>query len=176
MQDGPSKEFVTEITAVQRRLYGFVRTLVYDREMVDEIVQETNVALWEQFERFEAGTNFAAWACRVAWFKVLDYRRSQKVRRLRFADTLVETLAAESIEVSDELDAERFALEQCVAKLTQRHRDLVSLYYEKRLSLTQIAATLSTNSNAIGQMLHRVRATLRSCVRRQLGAAGPGTP
>ncbi len=175
MQDGPSKEFVTEITAVQRRLYGFVRTLVYDREMVDEIVQETNVALWEQFERFEAGTNFAAWACRVAWFKVLDYRRSQKVRRLRFAaKSAVEHL--EGIEVSDELDAERCALEQCVAKLTQRHRDLLSLYYEKRLSLPQIAATLSTNSNAIGQMLHRVRATLRSCVRRQLGSAGPGTP
>ena len=122
MQDGPSKEFVTEITAVQRRLYGFVRTLVYDREMVDEIVQETNVALWEQFERFEAGSNFAAWACRVAWFKVLDYRRSQKVRRLRFADTLMETLAAEAIEVSDEHLRNAFFL--MVARLLSDSRSM----------------------------------------------------
>ncbi len=169
MHDSPSKEFVTEITAVQRRLYGFVRTLVYDREMADEIVQETNVALWEQFERFEAGTNFAAWACRVAWFKVLDHRRSQKVHRLRFSDTLVETLAAEVVEANDELDAERSALEQCVAKLSRHHRDLLSLYYEKRLPLADIAAALNKNANAIGQMIHRVRATLRSCVGRQLG-------
>ena len=39
MHDGPSKEFVAEITAVQRPLYGFVRTSVYDREAVAEIVQ-----------------------------------------------------------------------------------------------------------------------------------------
>ncbi len=170
MHDGPSKEFVAEITAVQRRLYGFVRTLVYDREAVAEIVQETNVALWEQFERFEAGTNFAAWACRVAWFKVLDHRRTQKVSRLRFGDTLVETLATEAIEVDEELDAERSALERCVAKLSRRHRDLISLYYEERLPLAQVAETFNTNANAIGQMLHRVRASLRSCVKRQLAA------
>jgi len=39
MHDGPSKEFAAEITAVQRRLYGFARTLVYDREAVNAIVQ-----------------------------------------------------------------------------------------------------------------------------------------
>jgi RNA polymerase sigma-70 factor, ECF subfamily len=170
MEHEPTKAFVAEITAVQRRLHGFVRTLVYDRDAIDEIVQETNVALWEQAERFEPGTNFAAWACKVAWFKVLDHRRDRKLTRIRFADELVETLAAESIRVDEESASERAALERCVAKLSTRHRDLLALYYEKRLPLPEIAATLDSNANALGQMLHRIRASLRECVRRQLGS------
>jgi len=37
MEHEPTKAFVAEITAVQRRLHGFVRTLVYDRDAIDEI-------------------------------------------------------------------------------------------------------------------------------------------
>lgn len=170
MENEPTKAFVAEITAVQRRLHGFVRTLVYDRDAIDEIVQETNVTLWEQAERFEPGTNFAAWACKVAWFKVLEYRRGRKLTRIRFADELVETLATESIQAEEDYASERAALERCVAKLSARHRDLLALYYEKRLPLPEIAAAIDSNANALGQMLHRIRASLRECVRRQLGS------
>ena len=66
-----SNEFVSLLTASQRRLYAFICTLVIDRTDADEVLQETNLALWEQAERFEAGTDFVAWACRVAHYKVL---------------------------------------------------------------------------------------------------------
>jgi RNA polymerase sigma-70 factor (ECF subfamily) len=173
MTSQPSETFVAHITAVQQRLHGFVRTLVYERDAIEEIIQETNLALWQQSERFRPGSNFAAWACEVAWFKVLDHRRRRKVARIRFADTLVETLAAQVIEKNDELDRERAALEECVSKLSDRHSGLLTMHYEKRLPLTEIAATMGNNANAVAQMLHRVRASLRECVRRRLSSATP---
>jgi DNA-directed RNA polymerase specialized sigma24 family protein len=78
-----SNEFVALLTASQRRLYAFICTLVIDRTDADEVLQETNLALWEQAERFEAGTDFVAWACRVAYYKVLKLRDVSKRHRVK---------------------------------------------------------------------------------------------
>ena len=45
---------------------------------VRDIQQEVNILLWEKMDQFKLGTNFGAWACTVAYYKVLDYRKKQK--------------------------------------------------------------------------------------------------
>ncbi len=104
-------EFVALLTAAQRRLYGFICTLVVDRADADEVLQETNLALWQQIERFEPGTDFLAWSCRVAHFKVLKLRDSRKRQRVHLDDAVIELLATEAIEeqrVAGRLAAERY--------------------------------------------------------------------
>lgn len=167
----PRAEFVAALTAAQWRLYGFIRSLTGDRNATDELLQETNVTLWEQAERFVPGTNFDAWACKVAWFKVLDHRKAARRRRLRFSDQLVEMLAEEAAEDVDCFERERTALAACIDGLPERHRAVLTLHYENRLSLAEIGETLNRNRNAVAQLLHRIRATLRGCIERRLGPA-----
>lgn len=167
----PKPEFVAALTAAQWRLYGFIRTLTGDRDATDEVLQETNLALWEQSERFVPGTNFEAWACKVAWFKVLDHRKAGRRQRLRFSDQLVELLAAEAVDDGDRFERERKALAACIDGLPERHRAVLALHYENRLSLADIGATLDRNRNAVAQLLHRIRGTLRGCIERRLAQA-----
>lgn len=167
----PQSEFVAALTAAQWRLYGFLRTLTGDRDATDEVLQETNLALWEQADRFVPGTNFDAWACKVAWFKMLDHRKAGRRQRLRFSDQLVEMLAAEAVDDEDRFERERKALAACIDRLPERHRAVVALHYEKRLSLADIGATLDRNRNAVAQLLHRIRTTLRTCIERRLTGA-----
>jgi len=167
----PRAEFVAGLTAAQWRLYDFIRAMTGDHHATDEVLQETNLALWEQCERFVPGTNFEAWACKVAWFKVLDHRKAGRRQRLKFSDQLIEVLAAEAIDEGDRFERERKALSACIDGLPDRHRAVLAMHYENRLSLADIGATLDRNRNAVAQLLHRIRATLRDCIERRLSQA-----
>lgn len=169
-------EFVTLLTASQRRVYAFICTLVIDRADADEVLQETNLALWQQIDRFEPGTDFVAWACRVAHFKVMKLRDAAKRHRVKLDDALIELLATESIEeqrIDHRLAAERYeknrlALVACLEELSERNRDILLLHYQGGQSLATIGASIGRTANAVAQQFHRIRAVLRTCVQRRL--------
>lgn len=164
----PSREFVTEITDCQRRLQAFIRTLVYDPATIEEVLQETNLALWEQAARFEPGTSFMAWACRVAWFKVLDHRRAARRRPWEFSSEVLESIATEAIEDLEMLEQQERALAACVASLSERHRQVLQMHYFGSVPLEQIGATIDRKANAVAQLLFRIRKALRECIERRL--------
>ena len=67
----------------QRRIFGLIRALVPSGADADDILQETSAVLWQKFDEFDPGTNFAAWSLRIARFQVMAYyttRRRQKAR------------------------------------------------------------------------------------------------
>lgn len=169
-------EFVSLLTASQRRVYAFICTLVVDRADADEVLQETNLALWQQIERFEPGTDFVAWACRVAHYKVLKLRDASKRHRVRLDDAVIELLATESIEeqrtnnqlAAEQYERNRLALVACLDELSERNRNILLLHYHGGESLATIGASIGRTANAVAQMFHRIRTSLRSCVQRRL--------
>jgi RNA polymerase sigma-70 factor (ECF subfamily) len=54
-----SAEFVTQITREQRQLHAFVLSLVWNPSDADEVLQETNLALWEKAAEFDGSRPFA---------------------------------------------------------------------------------------------------------------------
>jgi RNA polymerase sigma-70 factor (ECF subfamily) len=173
-----SEEFVALLTASQRRIHAFICTLVVDLADADEVLQETNLALWQQAERFELGTDFVAWACRVAYFKVLKQRDAAKRHRVKLDDAVMDLVAAETIErtreqareAAETFERQRVAVWACVDELSERHRDVLTARYRDGRSLGDIGVTLGRNANAMAQVFHRIRAILRECVERKLGA------
>ena len=64
--DETTEQFVSLILANQLRIHGFIRSLVPNHADVEDLFQQTSIVLWRKFKDYEAGTNFAAWAMRVA--------------------------------------------------------------------------------------------------------------
>jgi RNA polymerase sigma-70 factor, ECF subfamily len=169
-------EFVSLLTAAQRRVYAFICTLVVDRSDADEVLQETNLALWQQIERFEPGTDFVAWACRIAHFKVMKLRDAAKRHRVKLDDAVIELLATESIEeqradhrlAAERYERNRLALVSCLDELSERNRNILLLHYQGGQSLATIGSTIDRTANAVAQLFHRIRSALRTCVQRRL--------
>ena len=51
------------------------------------------MVLWRDAARFQPGTDFRAWAYRVAYYQVLAQRRKHDRDRLRFDESLLTVLA-----------------------------------------------------------------------------------
>ena len=86
--DRETDEFVTLLTQAQQTLYACILSLLPDRVAANDVLQETNLTLWHKAEDFEPGTNFLAWATRIARYHVLNYRRKRQRDRLVFDEAL----------------------------------------------------------------------------------------
>ena len=74
------EEFVAELTAQQGRLAAFVRTVVPNAEAAKDVLQETNLVLWQKAVEFQAGI-------RLPEFKVeTDYKLTETLPRMGMRD------------------------------------------------------------------------------------------
>jgi RNA polymerase sigma-70 factor (ECF subfamily) len=163
-----SEAIVQLLTDYQQRLYVYILSLVGNPTDADEILQNTNLTIWRKAHEFQFGTSFSAWACRMAYYEVLAFRKQRGRSRLSFDQELLETLATEAAERAETFDARRRALAKCLQKLSQRDRDLVVGRYKSGGSVAALAAEIGRTVQAVYQALHRVRSALLLCVRRTM--------
>lgn len=161
-------EFVRLLAQNQRRLYVYVHTLVPNPADTEEVLQNTNLVLWREFGKFETGTNFAAWACRVALNQVLAWRKKRQRDRLQFSDAFLGAVAAEADRSADALEERCRALAGCVEKLPADHREMVRVRYTEGGSIEATAAALHRTVEATYRALSRIRHVLHDCVTRTL--------
>jgi len=172
--DDSQQLFVRLLTQHERLVYGYILRLVPNWNDADEILQETNVRLWEEFDRFEPGTNFGAWAVRVAHYQVLTWRRKRDRSRLVFDDECLASLAAAAAADDSCEDERRAALAACLQLLPEKSRDLLARCYGCDTTIRDVAAGLRRSTEAVYKSLQRARLALHACIERRLaGERGP---
>lgn len=167
--DFSAADFDALLVAVQPRLRAYVTTLLGGCSAVDDIVQDTCVVLIQKRELFEPGTNFTAWAFRVAYFKAAGWRRDmQREGRVMLTEPTFQAVAAIAEARFSERPPIADALSKCLAELPARDQELIRIKYADGVSLTQHAAETTRNANALHKAISRVRLVLRACVDRRL--------
>jgi len=119
---------------------------------------------------FRPGTNFSAWACRIASYEVLKFRDRRRRDRLRFSNEFVERIATEVISGADHFEERQRALSGCLEKLRPKDRELIQCRYAPGETGQGVAALLGRPVNSVYQSLGRIRRTLLECIRRRLAS------
>jgi RNA polymerase sigma-70 factor, ECF subfamily len=167
-----NREFVRLLQRNERRLYGYILSLVPNIEAADDISQETHLRLWEQFDQFDPGKDFISWACTIAYYQVLTYRRMISRERVQFDSKVLDLLADETVRRREELAAKQSYLVDCLAKLSDFKREVLRLYYSLGMTAKAVAEKLGRSTPAVEQMLVRVRRTLHDCVEKAVHREG----
>jgi RNA polymerase sigma-70 factor len=161
------EEFARLFSRNARRIYAFIMTLVFSHHDAEEVFQNTSVVLWNKFGDFQPGTNFFAWASRVAYYEVLNFMK-QRRRSHTLSDDALELLAEEAVALSDETSAQHEALEDCLSRLNATDRDLLHVRYYCQRPPKQIAAMQSRSVDSVYRALSRIHNLLLDCVQRHL--------
>ena len=162
------EQFLRLFAHNERGLRAFVRSLLPSREHSDEVLQETCVVLWRKFAEFEAGTDFLAWACTIARFEVLKYRRRLARDRHVFSVDLLQVLADEAASERRHRLRELRALDQCIQRLGPGQRDLVAACYAPGATIRHAAEQLGRSAGSLYKALNRIRAVLLQCIEASL--------
>lgn len=165
---GILSDFVGLLTRHQPDLWAFILSRVPGHPEVEDILQETNVALWNHRQRFEKGTDFVAWSFTVAKFVILRHlKKNKRAGWLVFNDELVELMDSEAPTVFDDGASRLRLLETCLGKLRSDERDLIDYRYSRRGDLESLGRKVGRSASSLSVSLHRIRAALRACIERE---------
>ncbi|MBI1371651.1 MAG: sigma-70 family RNA polymerase sigma factor [Phycisphaera sp.] len=154
--------------ANEQGIYSFILSLVHHWADADDLMQETCEVMWRKFEQFEPGSNFTAWAMQIAYFRVLNYRKIKRTARSRLSDANIEALTDRFVKLSDQREARRDALEQCLHKLPEDQRKIIALRYEPDATTQDVADTVGRSIHAVYKALNKTHKALRDCVRQTM--------
>ena len=168
-EDFNQRQFVRLLTDAQRPLYGFIYALVPVASDAEDILQETNIGLWEQSKRFRPGSNFIAWARTVAYYKILDHRKLRRKVPRSFDEPLIEKLLVAVTENPDRSERTVAALAVCHDHLRPRYKQMLAdRYASPPVSVRELALKHGTTVGVISQTLYRIRKRLLACIQHRL--------
>lgn len=168
LESDRGKHFMMLYMSVQRRLYGYVMSSIPNPSDADDIVQETVSIMWSEFDKFQPGTNFAAWALCIARYQILTYRKQITKKKRVFSEQAMEAIQ-EVAETTNNLEQERQkALQHCLDKLGEKERKILSFRYEIGATLRTVSERLNINNNTLYNVLGRIHITLLNCVRKNM--------
>ncbi len=64
------EQFLKLFKANEERIYRLILALAPNYTVAEEIMQDAMLVMWRKFDRFESGTNFAAWGMQISRFLV----------------------------------------------------------------------------------------------------------
>ncbi len=156
-----------------RRVRDYIRMMVKDADLADDIFQETFIKVVRVIEegRYNDNGKFLSWVLRIAHNKVIDHFRAQRqatmvsessagynvLGTMRFAEQTVEDRI-----VGEQIDSE---LRDLVGLLPDEQREVVELRYFAGLSFKEIAEQTDVSINtALGRMRYAL-INLRKMIR-----------
>jgi RNA polymerase sigma-70 factor (ECF subfamily) len=135
----------------------------------EDVLQETFLTVSAKAATFAEGTNFVAWACTIARFKVLEARRRLRQPTL-LSESAIEALS-EDVPESGFFEERVEAVRRCLDRLAPRARQIVWLRYHGGCSCDDIGKQVGWRAAAVRVALAKARTALRTCVEFQLKRA-----
>jgi len=155
------REFVRNRSA----LFALVLSLVREINLAEEVLQEVAVVVCDQWSDFKPGTNFVAWAMRIARNKIFNLTRVARREIVLAPEALEEVERAAAVESPS---GWMEALQKCMEGLEGRAGEMLVLRYRDGLSGQEIARQLKTTVTAVHMALSRARSAVGRCVQGRL--------
>ena len=154
-----------------RRVMAYALSLVHNRTIAEDLVQDAFVTAYKKLSLFDPERNFGAWVRGILRLRYLEWVRQTKEIPVE-QDVLnrLELEHQEWDELEDEPGAALSVLRECLEKLPETMEPLVSSFYFKKQSGTEIAEIMELNEATVRKRLQRARAWLKICVTENLPA------
>jgi RNA polymerase sigma-70 factor, ECF subfamily len=165
-------EFAALFSRHARQVYGYILTLTPHWADAEDVFQETSTIIWQKFGEFESGTNFIAWACRIAYYRAIWFHERQKKLAIPFGRQFFDLVAAETLSQQDVLEDRHSALADCIKRLVERDRELVEHAYAEGTTIKDAAVQLGRSPDAVYKALKRIHRELFECVEAAMGNGG----
>jgi RNA polymerase sigma factor (sigma-70 family) len=159
--------------ASSAKLFGFALRILNKRELAEEVLQESFVAIWNNAANYQSHL-----AAPMTWMATIV--RNKAFDHLRRTDSAVEIDAEQfDAEVMNalqdpqrtpidalQLSGDAKALAWCMSALEGAHRQVVALAYYHDLSHSEVASQLSLPIGTVKTWIRRSLEKLRTCLAR----------
>jgi RNA polymerase sigma-70 factor (ECF subfamily) len=170
-REGDEDAWSALVSTTLRPIYRLCASYAPSAAEAEELTQEVYFKLWENLHRYNAGSNFMAWAWRVAKNLIIDsYRRARRERDAAWLDSEILDHLPGSDDPHQETER-RQRLRLIAVSLRQLDEELSSLVLMRDfagMSYQEIAEAQDLPLGTVKSRLNRARMELATAVRRRL--------
>jgi RNA polymerase sigma-70 factor, ECF subfamily len=168
---GRFEEFADLVRLSTSQILAYINAVLRNSNDTEDLFQETCLVLWQKFEEFKPGTNFLAWALRIADHKIMHFCKKRS-RHMAFTASLRDGLMMEIASRGTEVAAASLtALSSCMKHLTPDDRRMITLCHAEGVPARRIADMLGRSPQSVHHSLRRIRSWLLDCIHRELRRA-----
>ncbi len=153
------------------KLYGLALRVVGQHDWAEDVLQEAFLTIWRSADSYRATLSPPmAWMGLIVRSRALDFLRRRKAERTHLTQEIDEYLADSlAADLPTPLDTalaseQALALQQCLNKMENKHREVVSLAYLRDLSHGELATQLKLPLGTVKTWIRRGLDQLRLCM------------
>ncbi len=173
-QDGDEAAFRELVRRYQRPVFSLVYRMVRDRELAEDLAQETFIKVMNAIDSYRPEHKFSSWVFKIANNAAIDHLRRKDLDALSL-DGAPDAVTAEwreatALQISDrsespleELEARELGsqIEQAIARLRPEYRACIMLRHVEGRAYEEIATVLGLPLGTVKTYIHRARGELR---------------
>ena len=161
----------------QRPVFSLIYRMVRDRELAEDLAQETFVKVLNALDSYRPEFKFSSWIFKIANNAAIEHLRRRQLDTLSLDGapqaTTPERVEATALQVSDrgespldELEARELgsAIEQAIGKLRPEYRACIILRHIEDRPYEEIADILDLPLGTVKTYIHRARAELQDAL------------
>ncbi len=162
------------IRRYERPVFSLVFRMVRDRELAEDLSQDTFVKVLQHIDRYRPEFKFSSWLFKIANNVAIDHLRRRQLDTVSM-DGSPHAMTADAIEATsfdvksrgesplDRMEARELgsAIEAAIAQLRPEYRACILLRHVEDKSYEEIAATLDLPLGTVKTYIHRARHELR---------------
>ncbi len=169
MTNHVSERFTALLMANQRRIYGYILSLVPNPSDADDILQETALIMCKKFSEYKADTSFHSWAIKISYFTIVNFNRKKQRRSVKLRDDIFRMIANAQQEIHSDNYSERAdSLKSCTEALKPKDREIIDLHFNKGLKVVDIAQQVGRSADTLYKSISRIIIILRQCIQKKL--------
>jgi len=170
---GDREAFRTLYSAYYRRLHRFLQRLMRQRDLSEEVINDTMLIVWQSAKEFRGDARASTWIFGIAYrraLKTLEKHRGHAQRVARAAMQVDETATLDALARSAELDN---WLDSALCRLSAEHRMVIELAYVLGLSCEEISEVTDCPVGTVKTRMFYARERLRESL---VALADAGAP
>ena len=129
----------------------------------EEVAQDIFLKLWQALPAYDGRAAPSTWLYTIARNTCLSAVRSDSRRKARPLDSIAEA-AATGVEAGRDV-LNRIDLEQCLERLPQIQREVITLFYLQEKSIDEVARMLDLAQGTVKSHLYRARLALAAMIK-----------
>jgi RNA polymerase sigma-70 factor (ECF subfamily) len=151
--------FTALVRLHQSALRAFLRRLVGDPTLADDLAQDAFLRAWKHIGSYRGEGRFLSWLFRIGYQCEVDRRRARGER----IDVPLEDDGG-AVEFAPERDVDAARLRTLLDRLQPLERSAMHLHFAEDLSFSEVAATLQIPLGTVKTLIRRARIKLqRAC-------------
>ena len=158
---GQEAAFLQLVDRYHAKLLYYVRRLVGNKELADDVIQESWLAAYRQLPRLRAPQAFHVWLYRIAHTQAVSAIRTE-ARYVEMAEDWEPPDDTDEAEAELELSARDAArIHAALEQLPTQPREILALRFLEDMSYEEIACVLGCAVGTVKSRIHYARKALR---------------